>query len=668
MTERESPKLKFGPTATMTGFTGYSTASFNNLPPARIVRELIQNSLDAATEAGEKTAVIRFRVSPIDWSDVPDLNGYERAFKSAVANHRKISMGLSDAAQQVVGNITRALKLLKEEEHYSLSVLDNGIGLDEVRMTSLLGDGAGVKDTDLSGSYGVGHFASIPASDLRYVLYGGVLKDGTRVASGTAILASRPGKRNPRAAQGYLIKGFLSGTNGSLYKFIERSTIPDIIDSDLDEIEEDWEHGTTIVIPAFNYFGRRNRRNLSLWDIVSKVAAYNFNVAIHQGYLAVEVDETELDEDVDADCSQRLDKDTLGEVLALEQEGVRRARRGSLFEGLRPSGQNAYAAYQTQTEGALHSVHTAHGDISLRLLTPSPTGSVRVDLFRNGMWITDDIVGLRRSDFTNRQPFHAVLTLNSSKGKELHRLVRKAEGPMHDELARNRLTSQERKRLDEAIAQVSGKIKEEIPEVGTDTYSPDDYLYVETGGDGESSGSTQFSMWGTPVAVQRPRANQRVMVTDTGGGGSNDPDNRRRGNRRRGGQGGVSSGAQTRRRNSRPLPFRSTSVPDGDGKHLIALEPTQSFDEVLLSLRVDENTDATCDRVWPDEDVPLRSVNISVRGATAPNCQLEPGSRAIRISGLSAGETYRLELEYEAPPELVAAVGTPVFRVDLQRP
>lgn len=284
------------------------------------------------------------------------------------------------------------------------------------------------------------------------------------------------------------------------------------------------------------------------------------------------------------------------------------------------------------------------------------------------MWITDDIVGLRRSDFTNRQPFHAVLALNSREGKELHRLVRKAEGPMHDELARNRLTRQERKMLDEAIEQVSDKIKEEIPEVGTDTYSPDDYLYVETGGNGQSSGSNQFSMWGTPVAVQRPRANQRVIVMDTGGGGSDDPDNGRRGNRRRGGQGGVRSGAQTRRRQSRPLPFRSTSVSDGDGKHLIALEPTQSFDEVLLSLRVDENTDATCDRVWPDEDVLLRSVNISVRGATAPNCQLEPGGRSIRISGLSAGETYQLELEYESPLELVAAVGTPVFRVDLQRP
>lgn len=667
MTKQESPKLKFGPTTTMTGFTAFSTASFNDLPAARIIRELIQNSLDAATEAGEETAVIRFRVSRIDWSDVPDLDGYEKTFESAVASHKRIGNGLSDAAQQVVGNIVRALKLLREGEHFCLSVLDNGVGLDEMRMTSLLGDGAGAKDADLSGSYGVGHFASIPASDLRYVLYGGVLEDGSRVASGTVILASRPGRRSPRAAQGYLVKGFLGGSNGSLYNFIDRSTIPDIIDSDLDEIEADWEHGTTIVIPAFNYFGRRNRRNLSLWDIVSKVAAYNFNVAIHRGHLVVEVDEGSLAQETDTKCRRSLNQDTLGAALEQEQEGARRARRGSLFEGLRPSGQNAYAAYLTQTEGTLHSVQTEHGEVSVRLLTPSPTGSVRVDLFRNGMWITDDIVGLRRADFTNRQPFHAVLTLNSGEGKELHRLVRKAEGPMHDELALSRLSPQERKKLNEAIEQVSDKIKEEIPEVGIDTYSPDDYLSVETGGDGPSSGKTQFSMWGAPVVVQRPRTSQRVLTEEPGGPDHPDDGRRGRRNRGRGGQGGG-SGVQTRSRNSRPLPFRSTSVPDGEGRHLIALEPTQSFDEVLLSLRVDENTDATCDRVWPDEDVILRSFNITASGAVAPSCNLEPGGRAIRINGLSSGETYQLEIEYETSQELVAAVGTPVFRVDLQRP
>ena len=41
--------LKFG-AGEPSGFTGYTTASFNHVPPAKILREILQNSLDAAVE------------------------------------------------------------------------------------------------------------------------------------------------------------------------------------------------------------------------------------------------------------------------------------------------------------------------------------------------------------------------------------------------------------------------------------------------------------------------------------------------------------------------------------------------------------------------------------------------------------------------------------------
>ena len=223
--QRRGPKLKFGSTAGTTGFTALDTALFNDLRPSRIVRELIQNSLDAAVEAGKKTAVVRFRVTKIGRSDVPDIEGYEEHFRAAVEDH-KGNGELSDAAQQVVNNIEEALEQLTKNKHYSLSILDNGIGLDEKRMTSLLGQGDSLKSTEASGSYGVGHLASIPASDLRYVLYGGVLKSGQRTVSGCAVLASRSGKKLPYAAQGFLVKGFGSGKDGKIYDFISDRYIP----------------------------------------------------------------------------------------------------------------------------------------------------------------------------------------------------------------------------------------------------------------------------------------------------------------------------------------------------------------------------------------------------------------------------------------------------------
>ena len=651
------PKLKFGSTTAMTGFTGLDTASFNDLRPSRIVRELIQNSLDAAVEAGEKTAVVRFRVTKIGRSDVPDIEGYEEHFRAAVEDH-KGNGELSDATQQVVNNIEEALALLAKDKHYSLSILDNGIGLDEKRMTSLLGQGASAKSIDASGSYGVGHLASIPASALRYVLYGGVLKSGQPTVSGCAVLASRSGEKRPYAAQGYLVKGFGSGKDGKIYNFISDRYIPKGIAADLREIKSKWGHGSTVVIPAFNYFGDDN--DLSLWDIVSRVAAYNFNAAIYQGNLVVEVEEKHKRKKKHR--IQRLDKDTLRTVLEQSKDRVRADRKGSFFEGLRPSGQNAYSAYQTQLQGEQHLIHTKEGDVDVRLLTPSPIENTRVDLFRNGMWITDYIQGLSRADFTNRQPFHAVLTLNAKEGKNLHRLFRNAEGPMHDELAFNRLPPEQRKKLNAAIKQIANKIRGQIPEIGAEEYTPDDYLWVETGGNGAGAGAEQFSMWGTPVVVQRPRISQRQFTPN---GNKNEHDGDGEGNKGKNNKKSSNKNSQTR---SRPLPFRSTVVPNGVGKHIISLECIESFDEVDLTLRIDENLDATCDRIWTDENVLLKSFKFDADETPVPSGKLEADGRSIRIQGLSAGINYELVVEYEFPEDLANAVGTPVLRVDLHRP
>ena len=135
--------LKFGKATSNEGFTPHSTASFSDLRPARIVRELIQNSLDAAVvEAGEDTAIMRFQVEPITRREVPDVRGYEAAFKRAVKFQTKVSDGqLPDAAQQVVDHIRAGLTNLNSGNASVLSVLDNGIGLDSKRMNSLLGDG-----------------------------------------------------------------------------------------------------------------------------------------------------------------------------------------------------------------------------------------------------------------------------------------------------------------------------------------------------------------------------------------------------------------------------------------------------------------------------------------------------------------------------------------------
>ena len=219
--------LKFGHATSNDGFTSLNTAAFNDLPPARIVRELIQNSLDAAAEADEPTAEIMFRVEDIRRKDIPDIRGYTSSFQKAVAHQTKRNDGyLPDPAIEVVDRIQTALDAIVNGNAKLLSVTDNGIGLDIKRMNSILADGASAKSVSASGSYGVGHLASMALSDLRYVLYGGLTQDGNRIACGKVILAPHPGKKALNDAKGYLVRGFKGGLDGNLYDFLDFPEYP----------------------------------------------------------------------------------------------------------------------------------------------------------------------------------------------------------------------------------------------------------------------------------------------------------------------------------------------------------------------------------------------------------------------------------------------------------
>lgn len=226
--------LNFGNASANDGFTPHSTAAFNDLPPARVVREILQNSLDAAVEAGESTAQVRFQVEPIRRRDIPDAKGYATAFQKAVVCQGE----LSDPAQEVVNRIKSGLESLDAGTAVLLSIVDNGIGLDVNRMNRLLSDGSSGKSVSESGSYGVGHLAPMALSDLRYVLYGGLTGDGNRIASGKVILAAHPGKKALKDSKGYLIQGFKAGLDGNLYDFTPPQSHPKLIAKHLDAIEK----------------------------------------------------------------------------------------------------------------------------------------------------------------------------------------------------------------------------------------------------------------------------------------------------------------------------------------------------------------------------------------------------------------------------------------------
>ena len=70
--------------------------------------------------------------------------------------------------------------------------------------------------------------------------------------------------------------------------------------------------------------------------------------------------------------------------------------------------------------------------------------------------------------------------INKEDGGELHRLILKAEGPLHDNFSFVRLSQEEAENLKGSIGTIAEWIKAQVPEIGNEEYTVDDYLVVRT--------------------------------------------------------------------------------------------------------------------------------------------------------------------------------------------
>lgn len=671
--KRTKPALVFSPTGRSQGFHAKAMSSVDDLKPTRVVRELLQNALDAGVEAGRQVVRVRFEVTTIQGADIPDLDGYERVLDAALETHGEPA----DRAAEVVRRMRRAIEDGQPDGQglWCLAILDNGIGLDESRMTGILGDGAPRKGPDSLGSFGVGHFAPMATSDLRYALYGGLLKSGRRIASGMAVIACHRAKGTKglvslsrgatlRDGYGQLAAGDDRGPDGT-YKPLTGRSILRLVGGRLDYIAESWTHGTAVVIPAFNYFNAElNSDDSFLHRLVPKVAAYNFHPAIEAGRLVIEVDETEIVDD-EEHGHLVIDKDGLRRVLEEDQDRVRAFRADGFHAGLRPSGRHAHSAWRTVVGGRRFAIRTSRGTVDARILVDPPGGGVRVDLFRDGMWIADSLPGVQASDFSDRKPFHAVLLLDRSDGGDLFRLVNKAEGPDHDRLDLARLSRErdERAKLLKLFREIREAIRQNTPEEATDDYTADDFLAVATGAGPGGTGTSEYAFWGSPVVVSRvpTRSNRDKQDLDL--------DVRRKRKKREPGPKKDTPG-RSAGRSARNVPVNAAIVPEGPGKHLVSFECREPVQDLELSLVVDENTDETCDRVWPDELVTLEAVDIKAPSdhSASPRAIIAPGESVARLSGLAPEVQYLCTVLSSARGTLTEGAELPAYRLELFRP
>ena len=613
-----NPDLHFG-TGDLSGFTPAGIAGFSDLNPTAVVRELLQNSLDAAREADKDLAHIRFEVEEHPIDSVPGIQAYRDAFKCTVKDQKKLLGG--KLPDQAIGIVDAIRTCLESKQCTTLFVLDNGIGLDKKRMQAILADGLSVKSEKGTGAVGNGHLVVLPASDLRYVLYGGRTKQGEAIGSGHAVLASFQKRGVRKSKDGFFAKALRDDFFDPLL-FPQNSEIPGYIRSKLKWISDHWAPGagTIVAVPGFNHF-RESRK--SLWDMVSKAAACSFFAAFAGKNLRVEVKEN-------------------GTLLFLDHSNIATTLEHFSDEKRNKflSGSRALAAFETTQTGKTATVDTDVGRITMKW-REVPNGKTRIDLCRNGMWITDNLPKLSVHQFSTLKPFHCVVLLDASDG-EIHRLVRKAEGPLHNHVeARKWLSPDEKKKLNAAMDAVSAQIHQIIPAYEGEQFKVSGILEVESLG--IASGGRRSALKGSFAEVRKRRRDTITTASEVAEDGPEDFGSKSKGTGT--GSGSRGSGRGKFRRSGNALRFCALPVPTATRSCHVDIVPDEKATESEVRFVLDESLDESCDD-WGKEDF-VRLKTVKVDGCpvigNSLTCNEKGEALGVRLGFLEPGKARRLE-------------------------
>ncbi len=433
--------LKFPKVPYPQGFSRLATQQWDGNPEP-IVRELLQNCLDAAVAAG-RAAAVRFTIREVPRFDVPGIKAYEEHFGRAVVERENGTQG--DAEKRT---IRRIKAVLDQDTVQILCCEDNGIGLSPETMKGLLSEGNTDKTKGQAGSYGLGHLTAFAASDMRYVFYAGRTSSGNKgpreeISSGHTILASyRTDDVDARGGDGW----WLSSEQPNLFSPDYPDEIPPFLEPERARLGDS---GVIVCALGFNNF--RSEREDPV-EAIAQVAAKNFLVAIWRDGMRVTV----VDEIRDREIS--VDRDSLERVLEPQA-----ARKSAMGKGWLP-GQQACWAYRALRDGKEYRLVDGLVSVAFRAIPKEERGrKSRVQLFRSGMWITNVPDRMNPGNFASVHPFDAVVMADEGRFAEL---VRGAEGPEHRGLDRTKRLDEDEsqelldymKRLAHELSEIAGKV------------------------------------------------------------------------------------------------------------------------------------------------------------------------------------------------------------------
>ena len=364
--------LKFFDGGQFEGFRSAGLAAYNTIDPDTMIRELVQNALDAGNRAGRETIKIEISLEKVKTKSIPAYAEYKTRFEAACRTQEE--KGCFVQAKSIAEGITKALN---SESTDILWVTDNGEGLGPRHMENLLSDGQSMKsDAASTGSYGNGHMTSFPASNLRYLLYGGVFNpenqtmrsgDNTsnKLFAGHTILATHLYEGEIFGKDGFLVDALLKNDLFNRFQFYN-SSFPELIDEKLVHIENEFETGSAVGILAFNKFNRFDTHQ-EVIECICRVIASHFTPAIFSGKIEVKVSAYNDSQEF------VIKKDTLAEILEPYKDRVRINKNS-----IGPSGSQVWESLKTLNSKYNHKISTSAGLVNLHFRNLDAGGGVHL--------------------------------------------------------------------------------------------------------------------------------------------------------------------------------------------------------------------------------------------------------------------------------------------------
>ena len=477
--------LYFAPTHSPHGFTHPALSHFDG-DAEPVVRELLQNSVDAADRAG-RPCKVRFEIRDIDNHELPGFATYRSTFELAVVQREQERGGAPPTHDEKI-IVDRIGHHLNTPRIPVLICADNGTGITPARMQSLLTSGNSDKGDGGAGSFGLGHHAAFSASDLRYVLYASRFRSSEgelqSVSSGHAVLATHI-RQHGDMKRIHAHDGFWVNDEDQRQLFVEPGeayprSVPPMLSATLEAMPDT---GMVVCIAGFNEFQREEFDPTSM-GAIAYVAASNFCDAVHAESLTVSVCDARSGEEL------IVDPTSLERILRPRRDERRAPKQGQI------QGSSAYSAHETLTRGTAVA-HEMGSGVAVAIRRVEGNVRSRVHLYRKGMWITSNAENLRHNDFSDYMPFDAVVSLRDG---DLERDVRSAEGPEHRGIDFKRLDPAEKKRLRKLLRELGAVMRTNLEAKSEqEEFRPADFAIVP--GDAtqtlESVGRTSPGLGGT---------------------------------------------------------------------------------------------------------------------------------------------------------------------------